>query len=51
MLIKSYDYDIRKNCRSLRDLEKVLEMIAVEISDEFRKSNKRSNVISSYLHF
>lgn len=44
MLIKNYDFDIKKNCKSLKDLERMLELIAVEISDEYRKNNKRSHV-------
>lgn len=45
LLIKQYKFDIRKNCRSLKELEKLLEIIAIEISEEFKKQNKRSNVI------
>lgn len=49
LLIKQYKFDIRKNCRSLKELEKLLEIIAIEISEEFKKQNKRSNVIFFYL--
>lgn len=49
LLIKQYDYDIKRNCKSLRDLERMLEIIAVEISDEYKKqNNKRSHVSLSF---
>lgn len=47
LLIKNYDFDIKRNCKSLKDLEKMLEIIAIEISDEYKKHNKRSHVIFS----
>lgn len=39
-----YNFDIQKNCKSLKDLEKLLEILAAEISDEYRKHNKQSTV-------
>jgi hypothetical protein len=45
LLIKYYNFDVTKNCKSLKDLEKTLEIIAVEISDEYKKQQKRSHVI------
>ena len=48
LLLKNYNFDVKKNCESLKDLEKMLEIIAVDISDECKKQNqqvKRSHVI------
>jgi hypothetical protein len=44
LLIKNYSFDIQKNCESLKDLEKLLEVLAMEISEEFKKFNKKSKV-------
>ncbi|RMZ96149.1 hypothetical protein BpHYR1_015922, partial [Brachionus plicatilis] len=48
LLLKQYDFDIKKNCRSLKELEKLLEVIAIEISEEFKKYNKRSHTLVSF---
>ena len=47
LLLKSYNFDVKKNCKSLKELEKTLEVIANEISDECKKQNqtKRSHVM------
>jgi hypothetical protein len=44
MLVRYYDFNVKRHCKSLRDLEKILEIIAFEISDEYKKTNKRSKV-------
>jgi len=42
-LLKRYKYDIKCRCRSLRDLEKILEILALEISSEYKKNQKMAN--------
>ena len=52
--MKNYHFDIKKNCKSFKELEKMLEITAVEISDEFKKqalNNKRSHVKSFFTFF
>ncbi len=49
LLIKHYNFDIVKNCKSLKDLEKTLEIIAIEISDDYKKQQKRSHVSIHFL--
>ena len=35
--------DIKCRCRSLRDLERILEILALEISSEYKKNQKSTN--------
>ena len=42
-LLKRYKYDIKCRCRSLRDLERILEILALEISSEYKKNQKSTN--------
>lgn len=44
ILIRNYDYDIKKNCKSLKDLEKTLELLAFELSEEYKRQVKRAQV-------
>ena len=44
LLLKNYNFDIKRNCKSLKDLEKMLELLAIEISEEYKKHNRRSHV-------
>ena len=43
-----YNFDIQKNCNSLKELEKLLENLAADISEELKKFNKKSNVIKCF---
>lgn len=40
LLLKNYNFDITKNCKSLKDLERTLEVYALEISEEYKKQQK-----------
>lgn len=47
LLIKMYDFDIKKNCKSLKELEKTLEYFAQEMSDECKQQNKKVNPLKT----
>lgn len=46
--MRYYDYDVKRSCRGIKDLERVLESIAIEISDEYKKSNKKSKTLLGF---
>ncbi len=51
LLIKHYNFDIQKNCESLKDLERLLELLAFEISEEFRKIQKKQPQVQGNILF
>ncbi len=42
-ILKRYKYDIKCRCRSLKDLERILEVLALAISNEYKKNHKNTN--------
>ena len=48
LLIRNYSFDIKKQCRSLKELEKTLEMLAQELSEEQKRQIKRTQVKKTF---
>lgn len=44
MLLKSYNFNIQKDCQSLKDLEKFIETLASEISNEFKRKQNTNKI-------
>lgn len=44
LLIRNYSFDIKKQCKSLKELEKMLEILAQELSEEQKRQLRRTQV-------
>jgi hypothetical protein len=44
LLIRIYSFNIKKQCKSFKELEKTLEMLAHELSEEQKRQIKRTQV-------
>ncbi len=50
LLLKTYKFDVRTSCASLKDLELMLERLLVETTEELYKKQPKSTPVRFHLY-